>query len=347
MGVPVYGSAWITTKTIHLLQEDQSFEGVESRDTGGFNLNGHRLTIGAGGINIYTNHGAASPDKIYGQGCLTSSDYHLIFNFKNTQSLHTGYVISSTIINNSLPNRFHKVGVAISGGVPGRESHIDLTGNESNTFTGHVNISGHAGALLYKSNGATAIQGDITVSDNGYLGLGASHQIADSSTVRLNGNRGTAELLFHPIHNSEISEKFHKLIVNEKGLINFYFHWQVPGAPHGTRYLYLDDLEVTTGGELLIDEWSLGRDYLLVKKGSIHLQDSLKRIRFSGKPAGWHGGIKEYNKDYWQLVPDLPEPTTYGVFLGAASLMLWFCRRRPPPAARQRTRRQIKGSKTP
>jgi len=223
-----------------------------------------------------------------------------------------------------------KVGLIVSGGVPGFTNHITLNGAQNNTFTGDVNISDHAGVLLQKEGGARAICGNIFVNDNGYLALGLSNQIADISTVTLNGSRGTANLLFHSFLSRDISEKIHKLIVNNKGLIDFSPQWQAGTHPHGLRYLYLDDLQVTAGSQLLINGWALGRVHLLVRKNGTHLKDSLMRIRFSGKSAGWRGGLKNYNKDYWQIIPDLPEPTAYGASLSATGLVLWFCRRRLP-----------------
>jgi len=303
---------------IHTLPADQTFEGVNSWATGGFNLNGNRLTIGAGGINIYTNH---SPPKIYGEGSLTSNIAYLTFNFKNNQNLGSGYVINAKVEDHTS----HKVGLSVSGGVPGLESHIDLTGDESNTFTGDVHISDHAGILLYKENAATAIRGNIFVNDNGYLALGRSNQIADSATITLNGNGGAANLVYHPAWSSTISEKIHKLVVNDNGVIDFYHHWPHGSLPHGTRYLYLDDLEVTVGSELLIKEWELGRDNILVRKDSAHLWDSLTRIQFEGAPAGWHGIVQDYDSDYWLVISGFPEPASYGAILGVTglSLVVW------------------------
>jgi len=103
---------WIDVTTIHTLPADQTFEGVNSWTTGRFNLNGHRLTIGAGGINIYTN---STQPKIYGAGSLTSNTAYLTFNLKNTQNLDYGYVINAKIEDHTS----HKVGLSVSGGVPG------------------------------------------------------------------------------------------------------------------------------------------------------------------------------------------------------------------------------------
>jgi len=332
--------SWIDVTTIHTLPADQTFEGVNSWAAGGFNLNGNRLTIGAGGINIHTN---STPPKIYGDGSLTSNTAYLRFNLKNTQNLGNGYEVNAKIEDHAS----HKVGLSVSGGVPSFESHIDLAGNESNTFTGDVHISGHAGILLYKENAATAIRGNIFVNGNGYLALGRSNQIADSATITLNGNGGTASLIYHVGWSSTITEKIHKLVVNNNGVIDFYHHWPHGGLPHGTRDLYLDDLEVTAGSELLIKEWELGRDNIFVRKDSAHLWDSLTRIRFEGAPAGWHGVVQDYDSDYWLVIAGLPEPSTYGAILGAAGLGLWFCRRRLTSTSGQRAARPIKGSKTP
>jgi len=192
-----------------------------------------------------------------------------------------------------------------------------------------VHISGHAGILLYKESAATAIRGNIFVNDNGYLALGRSNQIADTATLTLNGNGGTASLIYHVGWSSTITEKIHKLVVNDNGVIDFYhINWAGTSLPHGKRDLYLDDLEVTAGSELLIKRWELGRDNIFVRKGSAHLWDSLTRIRFEGTPSGWHGVVQDYDSDYWLVIAGFPEPTTYGAILSVAGVGLTVWRKR-------------------
>jgi len=298
---------WEDIRGVITLPGDAVLEGYNSW-SGGFNLNGHRLTIGEGGIVIHENAGVP---KIYGRGSLTSSESNLNFILKNTYNLYDGYVVQSKITNDN----GRKVGLSISGGVRGNRSHIDLVGSESNTFTGDIYISGYAGLQLYKTNGATAIMSDIYVSENGYLAISFSNQINDASKVRLTGRGGdSATLWFSHFASPSISEKIHRLEVEGNGILRY----------QSTRvgYLYLDDLEVFLNSKITIRDWSLGSDYLLVKKSSKHLFDSLNRIKFEGHWE-WKAAVKDYNWEYWQLIPGIPEPSTYGAIFGGVGLVFY------------------------
>jgi len=66
--------------------------------------------------------------------------------------------------------------------------------------------------FLNKNNGATAIQGDIFVSLSGAISLWKSNQIADTSTVTLDGREGLAGFVFDMMA-YEVKEKFHQLVV--------------------------------------------------------------------------------------------------------------------------------------
>jgi len=99
------------------------------------------------------------------------------------------------------------------------------------------------------------------------------------------------------------------------------------GFPYAPTYLYLDDLSISNGSNLTIKKWNLGYNHLLVRKDSEHLYDALTRIKFEGHWQ-WRAGLKDFDKDYWQLIPDIPEPSTYGAVLGAVGLGGFFLRRR-------------------
>jgi len=286
--------------------------------SGGFYLNGHNLTVGSGGITIYENSGFP---KIYGNGSLSSSSPYLNFTFKNGTHLHNGYVIESEIAN----YWGGRVGLRISGGVPGHLTHVDLTGGESNSFTGDVYISNLGGLQLYKRNGALAVRSNIYVSDGGYLILSGSNQISDSSKIDLDGRRRVATLYFCILYNRNISEKVRELKVEGLGVIDYSFS-VTGGSPHGNHYLYLDDLDVFIDSKLTIRDWELGRDHLLVRKNSAHLHDSLNRIKFEGHWE-WKAAVKDFNRDYWQLIPGIPEPSTYSAIFGVLGLVLVFSRR--------------------
>lgn len=61
-----------------------------------------------------------------------------------------------------------------------------FSGTEANTYTGLTTLSGSASLLLQKTAGVNAVAGDISATVNGAnIELGASHQIADTSTITL------------------------------------------------------------------------------------------------------------------------------------------------------------------
>jgi len=98
-------------------------------------------------------------------------------------------------------------------------------------------------------------------------------------------------------------------VIDGTGILNF----NATAAPHYTRTLFLDDLEVKVDSMLSVREWKSGLDHLLVRKDSAHLQESLKRMQFAGyDPNAIH--LVDYNKDYWEISA-LPEPAAYGAGL--------------------------------
>jgi len=300
------------------LPADTVLEGYNTW-SGGFYLNGHTLTVGSGGIVIYENLGFP---KIYGNGSLSSSSPYLNFTFKNSTHLKNGYVIESAIVD----YRGHKVGLNISGGVEGYLTHVDLTGSVSNTFSGDIYISNLGGLQLYKLNGAEAVRGNIYVSDGGYLILSGSNQISDSSRIELDGRKRVATLYFCVLYNRNSSESVSGLKIDGSGVLDYSFP-VTGGNPPGLHAFYLDDLDVSIDSKLTIRNWKLGRNHLLVRKDSGHLYDALTRIKFEGYKE-WRAGLKDFDKDYWQLIPDIPEPSTYGAVLGAVGLGVFFLRRR-------------------
>jgi len=90
--------------------------------------------------------------------------------------------------------------------------------------------------------------------------------------------------------------------------------------------LFLDDLIIDNGAALRISGWQADRDFLLVRKDSKHLKDSLKKITIDG----WGKNqiyLKDYDDEYYSIEA-APEPSTYGAILGAAGLGFWCWRRR-------------------
>jgi len=174
--------------------------------------------------------------------------------------------------------------------------------------------------LLNKNNGATAIQGNILVRRGGTVSIWQSNQIADTSTVTLDGRELMAGFAFDMMSYA-LTEKFHQLVVRGEGKVLFH------NKPN-SRTLFLDDLLIEQGGVLYVGDWADGLTKLLVRKDSEHLRESLSRIRFEGyDPA--RISLVEYDANYWE-VSGLPEPATYGAVsaAGLCGLMAWRRRKR-------------------
>jgi len=123
----------------------------------------------------------------------------------------------------------------------------------------------------------------------------------------------------------EMTEKFHRLEVKGEGMVLFH------NRPN-YRHLFLDDLWVERGGVLHVGVWANGISFILVRKDSKNLQESLGRIKFDGYYETV-AGVKDYNKDYYEIIPSwtvpkLPEPTTYGAIVSAVALGFVALRRR-------------------
>lgn len=129
--------------------------------------NGSFLTLGSSGITL-----AAT-----GKNVTMNHDVFLAAN--QTWSVGTNTQILE--LNGVLSDGGNGFGLTKSGA-----GRIILSGSNSNTFSGLTTITG--GVLyLNKSNGATAIAGNITASGNpANIELGASDQIADTSIITLN-----------------------------------------------------------------------------------------------------------------------------------------------------------------
>jgi len=277
------------------------------------NLNGNALIVGEEGI--YSHSFYAS--WIEGGGTITSSARNSELNIYMQVSTRYVLQIFSVVANNSSK----EIGLNISGdhGMAGW-GQVGFYGGESNTFTGDVNISGHNLLALIKTGGATSIRGDINVKDGAMLGVHRSNQISDSSTVTLSSyHRDSSILYFSSQHAENISEGFHKLFVDGRGVFDF-DQTDPRNFLHGQRHLYLDDLEIEKDSRLLVRQWEEGRDHILVRRDSEHLEESLKRIQFEGyDPNAVH--LEDYDENYWEINA-MPEPATYGAALSLVALGL-------------------------
>jgi len=218
------------------------------------------------------------------------------------------------------------VGVKITDLYPHRTKDgrgvVWFQGSQSNTFTGTVEVSHDNILALSKDRGALAIQKNILAYHGGAICIDQKKQIANSSTVTMDGRSKSVEFYFNAADTS-LWESFHQFVA--KGEVNLRF-FVSPPTLNVQRTLYLDDLMIESGGTLHVNGWSKDKALLLVRKDSVNLQESLARISFTGyDPNAIH--LENHNSDYWEINP-LPEPATYGAILGAAGLGLVIYRKK-------------------
>jgi len=274
------------------------------------NLNGHKITIDSGGIEI-------NPGTRLAQlrdGILTSSE-----SFLETRFL--GQASSTIGLNVVIADSSHKVGLRITG-----NGYVDsgfyLYGSQSNTFTGNVEVSGIRNHLvLRKTGGAIAVRSNILVKDEAILRFEGSNQLLRTSSVTLKTN-GVLQIL--SFSGSDITNTFKNLTIEDNGIIHF--NHAEGNSANAKYYIYLDDLIINQGGHLEVKDWQDGRDFLLVRKNSQNLADALGWMKFEGyNPADIH--LRDFNSTYWQISA-LPEPTTYSAIVGLTGLGLWTWRQR-------------------
>jgi len=216
-----------------------------------------------------------------------------------------------------------KMGLRLTGehGACSGPAIVYLKGNQNNTFTGNVEITGGNTYLaLGKTNGAIAVLGDIFVSHGAVLRFDESQQVRYSSSVTLKN-----ATLYHSDLGKELSTKFHRLTVTGNlGVVSFGSR----GTHLHKRYLYIDELVINEGARIEVNEWAPGRDFFLVKKtmDKAELEALMSKIHFRGWLPG-RSHLESYDKDYWQIM-GTPEPTTYGAIFSAVGLGLVGYRQR-------------------
>jgi len=158
------------------------------------------------------------------------------------------------------------------------------------------------------------------------VGFYKDNQTSSSSKIYLTAKGSRPSTLYFSRQTSScITQKLNSIIVDGVGAINFEEFGDTT-FPHGQRHLFLDDLEIKEGSGLFVREWAEGRDHILVRRDSEHLQESLKRIQFEGyDPNAVH--LEDYDKDYWEINA-MPEPATYGAGLIVGALGIAYYRRR-------------------
>jgi len=309
------------------LTKDREVKGLWLREVNRpeINLNGNLLTVGSGGINFEYNE----EQPYLWSGRITSSDSALTIKSTThgrSEINEYGEVIRvNAHLNAAIENNgSHRVGLVLTGEKSKSEyGLVSLSGTQSNTFTGDVLIEGARNVLfLAKRDGATAIQSNVHVRRAGRLAISSSNQISDSSTVILAGNGSQFTFTTSSV---DLTEKIHSLKVESgNGILNF-AHWG-KAPDNSNKTLFLDDLIINERASLRIVGWGAGRDHLLVRKDSKHLNDALKKLTIDG----WGKNqiyLKSYDKDYWSIEA-APEPSTYGAIFGTLGFGVWAWRRR-------------------
>lgn len=267
------------------------------------------LTIDSGGI-LSTGAGAstisASNLQVAGTGTR-----ELIAHVNGTG----GLTINSAIQNNSNTTGLTKAGTGT----------LTLGGSSANTYTGTTYVNDGT-LVLNKSANTTAVAGNLVIGDGrntDVVQINADEQIANTATVTLNGSSsgsGESILRLNGSSTAGITESFATLSVDGAGIVDF-----AGGSVCDANFLFLDNLSITAGSTLTIRNWIDYTDFLLVSTSALAgISNVLGQIQFEGYGSGAYW--QEYDATYSRITP-VPEPSTYGALLLAASAGLMGYRR--------------------
>jgi len=281
----------------------------------------HNLVVGSAGLTLYSGVG-----YIRGDGSITSSNSTLDIKMELGGWQSRMFFIDTVVSDYG----GRSVGIRIRN-LKKSYSQLVMGGGFRNTFTGDVEVSG-AGVILSLSKtncgnldridevrNAGAVNGNIWVRDRAELNLWYNDQIAEASSLKLTNSKLSLGGIHLP--SSRVSQVLSKLTV--EGEVGIDYHKTDFGDSE--RFLYLGELVISDHSFLRIQNWKEGRDHLLVRRDSAHLEESLKRIAFEGyDPNAVH--LEDYDKDYWEINA-MPEPVAYGAGLGVVSFGLVGYRR--------------------
>lgn len=318
-------ASWASGNNVSLGDGSFTLGGATDRDVNSIRLNGtgtttldfsgRNLDIESGGL-LVTGGGAKS---LTGSGTLFSSLGELIAHVYGTGGLDISVILTD--------DGSTEVGLTKTG-----DGTLTLSGSADNTFTGDVHVNDGTLALSKDAN-ITAVNGDIYVGDGrgtDILQLNNDEQIADTANVTLFGSQygGETILQFNGSGGAGVTETFHNLTIDGTAIIDF-----AGGNVCDANFLYLDDLLMSTPDSLLyIRNWIDYTDFLLVRNDA-DIGEVLSQIHFEGYSDGAYW--EEYDANYSRITP-VPEPSTYGAILIAASaaFFLWRKRRLNSLAAR-------------
>jgi len=332
--------AWNSTGSVELinswginLNSNRELNGVRFSKKDGrswINLDGHTLTLGSLGI---ISNSPINGDIV--NGTLTSSvgDIDITFESNAPDNLFfIGATITNSVVKGSRP-----VGLTFRRNSPGYDHRGgSIGGDRSNTFSGDVNVLGFTKLNLEKANNAIAVPKNLNIVDGAHVRILRNEQIANTSRVSLisKGSEPSSGLYFvylGYVGKSEIKESIRELFVDGRGHIDFYQYKDIILATH-LSILYLEDLIVTDGSLLTIDNWNQYHAKFLVRKDSKHLNESLGKIKFTGYQTVHK---RDYDNDYWEIYAQLPEPSTYGAGLAVLGLGTVALRKRSLARSRE------------
>jgi len=189
----------------------------------------------------------------------------------------------------------------------------------TNDFLGDLIVEDGAKVVLANLAGFASVSTTTIRVRGGSLYTFLSNQLAREASVTLeSGGSFNLGIQSHSI------ETIHALNVYDRGILNFRPETIGHGQMRGPRTLFLDDLMISGGGELIVKNWEGGMHHILVKRSSWNVEDALSRMKFEGFGGGaalrWSS-----ESGYWEVYGKLPEPATYGAALGALGLglVLW------------------------
>jgi len=227
-----------------------------------------------------------------------------------------------------MDNSSRSIGLKIQGRWSNtvKVSEVWLHNPSGNTYTGDTIVEKGGSVILCNLNARPSIQSRNLFVNNGKVFAYRSNQLRDDASVYLS-NSGEFNLGI-----DGANQKLRSLTVNDysRGILGFGVNSNVAEgiAFDAYRNLFLDDLNIEWGSELLIKNWQQGGHRLFVRRTSRHLRDSLGRIKYEGKPLGWHGEARYYDSDYYEIFIKTPEPSAYGAVLGALGLVCVALRKR-------------------
>jgi len=234
-------------------------------------LNGHTITLNSKGIEVVAN----TRNAYLTGGVITSSTNFVDTRFATHPQKVYNYIHISSVITDS----DHKVGLRVTGN-NAEDSGLFLNGNQSNTFTGNVEVYGRRKHLvLAKSNGAIAVRGNILVKEKAILRFSDNNQLLKTSSVAL---KDSGEL--QTLSNFNITNIFQNLTIGNSGVIRF--NHEEERSQNSKYYIKLDEIIISQGGHLKVQGWQEGRDFLLVRKDSTALKDALTKMSFAGYNSG-------------------------------------------------------------